>query len=260
MSVNFLNDIIAHKRKVNAEKKEYYFSLRRSLEKTQYTRYHLFKKQISRPGINLIAEVKKASPSKGLIRSDFDALAIARIYCEHKAAAISVLTEDKYFLGKTGYVKQISDNVDLPILTKDFTIDEGQIFEARHTGSSAVLLIMAILSDEEVKRFKKCADQLDLDCLVEIHDEKELDRALACGAEIVGINNRNLTTFHVDMSTCDRLIPRIPKDKVIVAESGINAHEQIVQLKNLGANAVLIGETFMREANIGAKIDEIMGW
>lgn len=258
---NFLKDIIEHKKKLNAEKKNFYNSLKDKLNKSTYSRYSLFKKQISKPGrINLIAEIKKASPSKGLIREDFDVLSIAKIYAEEKAAAISVLTEEKYFLGKPMYVKQVADNFNVPVLTKDFIIDEGQIYEARYTSSSAVLLIVAILTDQQIKDFTKLASNLDLDCLVEIHDEEELKRAINCGVEIIGINNRNLKSFEVDLKTAEVLIPQIPKDKVIVAESGISQFSEVKRLKDLGAHAVLIGETFMRERDIRAKLREVMGY
>lgn len=256
---DFLDKILVHKRKVNAEKKEWYAKWKDSIGRQDYRRYRIFQKQISRPGaINLIAEIKKASPSRGLIREEFDLLGIARIYEKHKAAAISVLTEDKYFLGKPIYVKKVSEEVKLPVLTKDFIIDEGQIYEARLNGASAVLLILAILKDAQVKEFLNIAGSLDLDCLVEVHDEKELERALKLDAEIIGINNRNLHTFEVDMKTCERLIPQIPPGKVIVAESGISSHDDVCRLQEVGAHAVLIGETFMREADIGKKVKEVM--
>ena len=256
---DFLTEIIAHKKKLNREKAPIYEKIKRQLVKTKYTRYRLFSRMISASGkINLIAEIKKASPSMGLLREDFDLLTIAKIYTEHKACAISVLTEDKYFLGNSDYVKKVSDNFKVPVLTKDFTIDEGQIYEARVNGASAVLLIMAILKDDEVKHFLEVAHALDLDCLVETHNQKELDRALACEAEIIGINNRDLHSFKVDLHTSLKLIPQIPGGKIIVAESGIKTHEDIVTLKGLGAHAVLIGETFMREKDIAQKIKEIM--
>ncbi len=256
---DFLSKIIDYKKGLLEEKKFFFSSLKEKVGTEKYARYSLFKRMISRPGrINLIAEIKKASPSKGMIRAQFDILEIAEIYTKNKVAAISVLTEDKYFLGKPEYVKKVSNVVDVPVLTKDFIIDEGQIYEAWFYEASAVLLIAAILTDDEVKHLMKVATALDLDCLVEVHDEEELKRMIDCGAEIIGINNRNLHTFEVDFKTCERLIPGIPRDKVIVAESGIKSHEEIQQLYKIGAHAVLIGETFMREKNIGQKIKEIM--
>ena len=259
MPNDFLEKIVEEKKRLNKEKQPLFASIKENLRKATYTQYQLFKRMISQPGqINLIAEIKKASPSQGLLREDFDLLAIAKVYVEHKAAAISVLTEEKYFLGKPMYVKKVSDNFKVAVLTKDFIIDEGQIFEARYLGASAVLLIMAILKDKECKALMKTAAALDLDCLVEVHNEKELTRALDLDAEIIGINSRDLTSFKVDLKTCKKLIPQIPEGKVIVAESGISTHKDVQFLKDLGAHAVLIGETFMREKDIGKKIEEVM--
>lgn len=259
MSADYLTKILEHKQKVNREKKEYYASLKHQLKSTTFTPYHVFKKMISKPGrINLIAEIKKASPSRGLIREDFDILKIAKIYSEQKADAISVLTEDQFFLGKPAYIKQISEYCTLPILTKDFIVDEGQIYEARVNGASAVLLIVAILDPMKLKSLRELAESLDLDALVEVHDEKELDVALESGAEIIGINNRNLVTFDVSLENCLRMIPKIPKGKVIVAESGIKTHKDIELIQRAGAHAVLIGETFMAADDIASKIKEVM--
>ncbi|MBP9853900.1 MAG: indole-3-glycerol phosphate synthase TrpC [Candidatus Omnitrophica bacterium] len=260
MPNDFLEQIVACKKELNASKKEYYREIRKKLEMSTYTNYHLFKNCIHRRGqLTLIAEIKKGSPSKGIIREDFDVLQIAEIYKKHNAAAISVLTEDKYFLGRIGYLKAVSDKLRLPTLMKDFFIDEDQIFEAMVYGASAILLIVAILTDDEIKKMMATAHSLNLDCLVEVHTQEELDRALNLDAKIIGINNRNLHTFEISMDTCRTLIPKIPSEKTIVAESGIKTNADIQELKSLGANAVLIGETFMRETDIGAKIDEVMG-
>lgn len=255
----FLPEIIQHKKKSIAEKKSFYASLKKKLGQDKYTRYSLFKRMISKKGeMNLIAEIKKASPSQGLLREEFDIMNIAKIYVEHKVAAISVLTEEKYFLGKPQYVKRVSDNFNVPVLVKDFVLDEGQIYEARFLGASAVLLIAAILKDSELKDFLQLAHHLDLDCLVEVHSKNELERALKINTEIIGINNRDLKTFEVSLQTCRDLIPKVPKDKVIVAESGLRTHKEIIELQGLGAHAVLIGETFMKEKDIGKKIKEVM--
>lgn len=256
---DFLKQIVEHKKQLNTAKSSYFDNLKRQMSQTTYTRYRLFSRMISAPGkINLIAEIKKASPSKGLLREDFDVLAIAKTYVDHKAAAMSILTEDRFFMGNPQYIKRVSDDFKVPILAKDFFINEGQIYEARFNGASAILLIMAILSDEEVVDLMDVAHALDLDCLVEVHNQVELDRALGCDAEIIGINNRDLHSFKVDMKTAEALIPQIPKGKIIVAESGISKHEDVLRLKNIGAHAVLIGETFMREKDIGKKVSEIM--
>lgn len=255
----FLKKIVEYKQQSNRLKKEYYSVLRSKIDLSEYNRYHLFHKMISKAGqVNLIAEIKKASPSKGVIREHFDVLEIAKVYAEHGAAAISVLTEDKYFLGKPAYVKKVSEEFQVPVIMKDFFIDENQVYEALINGASAILLIAAILTDEQIKNLLRVADSLDLDCLVEIHSEDELNRVLDCGANIIGVNNRNLHTFEVTLDTCRNLLHKIPRDKVIVAESGITTHADILELKEMGANAVLIGETFMRAADIGAKVDELM--
>jgi len=254
---SFLSNILDHKRSLVEKKKDFYHSLKWKLEKVQ--RPHLFRDTLAGPGLaKLIAEIKKASPSKGLIRESFDPVSIAKIYVANGAAAISVLTEDEYFLGKPEFIKQVSDAVNVPILAKDFFISNGQIYEACANGASAVLLIAAILDDGTLKDLIETADSLGIDCLVEVHDEKDLERACAAGAEIIGVNNRDLHAFVVDMQTCLRLIPKIPKGKVIVAESGFKTYEEIKALKKAGAHAVLIGETFMREQDIAKKIKEVM--
>lgn len=260
MGSNFLNAILEYKHRLLAQKKDFYAPLRKKAETAAASeKKNSFKTSIAQPGqINLIAEIKKASPSAGVIRKNFDVVQIAKIYAEHRAAAISVLTEDKYFLGQPEYVKTVSQCVDLPVLTKDFIISDGQIAEAKVNGAAAVLLIVAILGDSELKNFLELARSLNLDCLVEIHDEKELDRAMKAGVQIIGVNNRDLTTLEVNLKTSQRLIPRIPKDKMIVAESGLRTHDDIRRIQDLGAHAVLIGETFMRAKDIGQKIEEVI--
>lgn len=256
---DFLEKIVAYKKSLLKEKEAFYASLKKKIKDDKITRYALFKKAISAPGkINLIAEIKKASPSKGIIRQHFDLMTIAKNYVQNGAAAISILTEDKYFLGKPMYTRQVGENFGVPVLTKDFIIDEAQIIETFYCGTSAILLIVAILDDEKLKRFIAYAFDLGLDCLVEVHNEEELKRALEAGAEIIGINNRDLHTFKVDLTTSEKLIPLIPKDKVIVVESGIKSHTEVKKFKALGANAVLIGETFLESMDIGQKVKEVM--
>ena len=260
MPNDFLDTIVAKKREQINARRAYYENLKRHLEKTEYGRYGLFKKAISKFGrMNLIAEIKKASPSRGVIRDDFNPEDIARAYEKAGADALSILTEEDFFQGKAAYLKRISNFVRIPTLMKDFLIDELQLFEARYCGASAVLLIVAILGDAQLKDLYQAATALDLDCLVEVHDEAELDRAILLGAEIIGVNNRDLHSFDVALATSEKLIPRVPKDKVIVTESGIRTHEDVLRLKGLGTNAVLIGETFMRERDIAAKVREVLG-
>ena len=259
MSKNFLEEIIAYKKNLLAGKKDFFNSLMSKVDDAKPRVPHLFQNAISKPSkLNLIAEIKKASPSKGVIRASFDILDLAEKYERAGAEAISVLTEEKYFLGKPSDVREASGRVSLPVLTKDFIISEEQIYETFFLGSSAILLIVAILTDKEIKKFMAVADALNMDSLVEVHGDDELKRAIDDGAEIIGVNNRNLKTLEVDFATCEKLIPRIPKGKIIVAESGIKSHAQVKILKDLGAHAVLIGEAFLKEADVEGKIKEIM--
>ncbi len=259
MSADFLKTIAQHKLEIIAAKQSYYENLIKHMKPTGQRRYEVFKRAISAPSqINLIAEVKKASPSAGLIREDFNAVKIAGIYIKNKAAAISVLTEEKYFLGKFAYLANISANCPLPVLMKDFIVHHYQIYEGLFYGASAVLLIVAMLEDTQLKELMKVAYSLGLDCLVEAHDETEVKRAIGAGAEIIGVNNRNLQNLHVDLNNCLKLIPQIPKGIIIVAESGLKTHQDVERVKDAGAHAVLIGETFMRSPDIGAKIKEVM--
>jgi len=259
VSADFLKTIAKHKLEVLTAKKSYYENLVKNMKPAGGQRAGSFKKAISQKGpINLIAEVKKASPSAGQIREDFNAAEIAGIYIKNKAAAISVLTEDKYFLGKFSYLAAISANTQIPVLMKDFIVHEYQIYEGLSYGASAVLLIVAILSDKQLKEFIQVAHRLGLDCLVEAHDKAEVKRAVLAGAQIIGVNNRNLKDLKVDLNNCLSLIPQIPKGIVIVAESGLKTHEDILRVQEAGAHAVLIGEVFMRSPDIASKIQEIM--
>jgi indole-3-glycerol phosphate synthase len=257
MTEAFLNNILESTHRRLQEKKDFYYSLKWKAPKNE--RPHVFREALAEPGqIKLIAEIKKASPSKGLIREDFDPVAIARIYESSRATAISILTEEKYFQGKPDYVKQVTEAVRLPVLVKDFIIINGQIYEACANGASAVLLIVAILDDAMLKELLATASSLGMDCLVEVHTEAELGRALTAGAEIIGVNNRDLLLFNVDMRTCERIIPKVPKGKIIVGESGYQRYDEIRTLKTMGAHGVLIGETFMRSRDIAKKIKEVL--
>ena len=218
-----------------------------------------FRKNISRPHhINLIAEIKKASPSKGILRGDFNPVKIAVTYQANGASAISVLTDERFFEGKLEYIPKVRANISIPVLRKDFFIDEYQIYETVASGAEAILLIPEILSIAELTKFYNLASELGLDCLVEVHNEEDIEKALAIGAAIIGINNRDLHTFKVDLAVTQRLIRLIPQNKVIVSESGIKSYEDIMFLKSLGINAVLIGEAFMEADDIGAKMKEMM--
>lgn len=208
-------------------------------------------------GFNIIAEVKKASPSKGLICPEFDYIQIAKEYESGGAAAISVLTEPDYFLGDNAYLTEIKEAVKRPLLRKDFIVDEWQIYEAKAIGADAILLIVAALNQKELLHLLKVAQSLGLDVLVETHDEEEVKRALEAEARIIGVNNRNLKTFEVSLEVSERLRELVPKDKVFVAESGIHTQEDMRRLKKLGVNAVLIGESIVKAADRIAKLKEL---
>ncbi|MBI5894233.1 MAG: indole-3-glycerol phosphate synthase TrpC [Deltaproteobacteria bacterium] len=210
-------------------------------------------------GVNIIAEIKKASPSKGIIRKDFDPVQIARIYEENGAKAISVLTEEKYFLGNIDYLNKVKDVTNLPILRKDFIFDEYQIYEARVKGADAALLIAGILDKKELKDFLELSRSLGMGCLVEVHNKEELKKVLSTDAKIIGINNRDLKTFKIDINTTINLIKEIPSDRMVVSESGINTHKDILKLKDAGVKAFLVGEALMKEHDIGKKLREIKG-
>lgn len=207
----------------------------------------------------IIAEIKKASPSAGLIRADFDPVAIARIYEHHGAAAISVLTDHQFFQGELQYLTAIRQNVQVPLLRKDFTIDAYQIYEARCFGADAVLLIAAILEVPMIADLAALSRELGLEPLVEIHTAAELEKAVACSCRLIGINNRDLHTFHTDVGTTLSLLPGIPAGYTVVSESGLKDRATIERLESHGVMAFLIGESMMREADIGAKLDELRG-
>ena len=211
----------------------------------------------SNKDISIIAEVKKASPSKGIIKEDFDPLKIAKEYNEANVQAISVLTERNFFLGDDDYLVRIRQSLSLPVLRKDFLIDIWQVYQSRCLGADAILLIVSLLSDEDLKKFQIVAGILGMQCLVEVHDQEEVERALESGAKIIGINNRDLKTFDVDLKTTEKLMNYIPHDRAVVSESGIRNNEDIKYLRSLGVDAVLIGETFMRAESISEKINEI---
>jgi len=215
--------------------------------------------------VALIAEVKKASPSAGVICKDFDPIRIAREYEAAGASCLSVLTDGKFFQGALEYLKQIRAAVKMPLLRKDFIIDERQILEAIEWGADAILLIVAILDDQQLSHFQSLAAAAGLAVLVEVHDEAELDRALAAGARLVGVNNRDLKTFKVDLATTERLAARLwsspgGKENFLVAESGIHTRTDVERLRRCGAGAILVGESLMRGASISVKAKELLGW
>lgn len=218
-----------------------------------------FKKALSGDEISFICEVKRASPSKGLIAPDFPYLDIARDYEKAGASAISCLTEPFWFKGKDEYLTEISRAVKIPVLRKDFTVDEYMIYQAKTLGASAVLLICSILSKEQLSEYLGIAHSLGLSALVEAHDEEEVRTALAVGAGIIGVNNRDLRTFTVDINNSARLRKLVPPEVLFVSESGIKTAADIEALRSNGTNAVLIGETLMRSPDKKAALDELRG-
>ena len=255
-----LDDIIAYKKEELAETKRRvpFAEIKSKVADGEPTRG--FGKALSSPdGIGLIAEVKKASPSKGVIRQDFDPVAIAGQYEESGASCLSVLTEKKFFQGDLEYLGRIRKSVKLPLLRKDFIIDEYQIFEARAAGADAILLIAACLEKQQVKDYLGIAGQLGLDVLVESHTWKELDKSLHAGSSLVGINNRDLATFSVSLQTTLDLLKDIPDDRTVVSESGIRTRDDVAMLQQAGVDAILVGESLMREKDIGKKVKELLG-
>ena len=218
-----------------------------------------FEKALRKDDIAFICEVKKASPSKGIIAEDFPYVQIAKDYESAGASAISVLTEPEYFKGSVEYLSEISQNVNIPIIRKDFTVDEYMIYQARLIGASAVLLICSILDTETIKGYIKICDNLGLSALVEAHDEAEIKSALNAGARLIGVNNRNLKDFTVDINNCTNLRKLVPNDITFVAESGIKTAEDINILRQANINAVLIGETLMRSNNKAEMLAELKG-
>ncbi len=210
--------------------------------------------------IKLIAEVKKASPSRGIIRSDFNPVAIAQTYTGNGAAAISVLTEARYFQGSLNHLRDIRKALGnrLPLLRKDFLCDPYQVYESRAYGADSVLLIVAILTPKKLKELLGLSHELGMSCLAEVHNEAELEIALKSGARIIGINNRDLTTLTVDLTITERLRPLIPKDRTVVSESGIKDRSDMRKLQKWGVDAVLIGESLMSAPNIATKMKELL--
>ncbi|MBI4314261.1 MAG: indole-3-glycerol phosphate synthase TrpC [Candidatus Omnitrophica bacterium] len=209
--------------------------------------------------INLIAEIKQSSPSAGIIRPEADPVQIAQIYQAAGAQALSVLTDERFFNGHLGYLAQVRAVSGLPVLRKDFIIDAYQLYESAVAGADAVLLITDLLSVEEVQIFLEIVENLGMAAVVEVHSEEDLQKALQAHAKIIGINNRDLHTFKVDKETTARIIRHIPKGHLVVAESGLKSHEDVMYVKSLGVNAVLIGEAFMSAADVREKVREVMG-
>ena len=218
-----------------------------------------FENALKKPDISFICECKKASPSKGLIAPAFPYLRIAKEYEEAGADCISVLTEPKWFLGSDGYLREIASSVSIPCLRKDFTVDEYMIYEARLLGASAVLLICAILSPAQMKEYREICDTLGLSALMEAHSEQEVQACIEAGGRMIGVNNRNLKDFSVDTENSRRLRELIPRDVLFVSESGVKGPDDVKKLREIGADAVLVGEALMKAADKKQKLNELRG-
>lgn len=258
--MNILEQIAEHAKTRVAQAKQ-----NKSLEEIKAEALNLpkgdfeFEKALKKGDISFICECKKASPSKGIIAEEFDYLKIAKEYEAAGADCISVLTEPKWFLGKDEYLKDIVNAVDIPVIRKDFVVDEYMIYEAKILGAKAVLLIVSILSEEQLSEYIRICDNLGLTALVEAHDELEIQKSIRIGARVIGVNNRNLKDFSVDTSNSARLINLIPGDVIFVSESGIKEAADIKALREAGVDAVLIGETLMRAEDKKQKIMELKG-
>lgn len=218
-----------------------------------------FEEALKKSGIHVIMEVKKASPSKGILANEFDYKQIAKEYEDAGAAAISVLTEPDYFLGKNSYLTEIASVVDLPLLRKDFIIHDYMIYEAKVLQASAILLICGILTKNQLRDYLAIAEKLQLSAVVEVHDEKEVKVAIDAGARIIGVNNRDLKTFQVDVTTSLRLRKQIPEDILFISESGIHSNQQVEQLREIGTNGILVGEHFMKCENKKEALQQLLG-
>lgn len=245
--------IAEEKKKVSLE------TIKRQAEDLEATKDFPFEKALRKPGISFICEVKKASPSKGVIAGEFPYLQIAKEYETAGAAAISCLTEPYFFQGSNRYLQEIASSVSIPVLRKDFTIDEYMIYQAKLFGASAILLICAILSDEQLKEYLQLAQELGMTALTEVHTKDEMTRALVAGAKVIGVNNRNLKDFSVNINTAISLRTMAPDSICFVAESGIRTAEDIRQLHENKTDAVLIGETLMRAEDKKGKLQELRG-
>ncbi len=260
MSVNILDEIVAHKRRevTAAQQLRPRSELEARFASAPPVRDFRAALLSAAPRLGLIAEIKKASPSAGLIRADFDPVAIARIYEQHGANCLSVLTDERYFQGHLDYLTAVRAAVSLPVIRKDFIIDRYQVLEARVAGADCILLIAECLNDCEMRDLYFYASELGLETLIEIHDEENLDRVLKLEPGLIGVNNRDLKAMVTDLQHTIRLAPRSPADCLLVSESGIKTHADVQQLQHAGARAILVGESLMKQADIGAAVDLLL--
>jgi indole-3-glycerol phosphate synthase len=254
-----LDEIVANKRRQVAERMRQIplYGLRAIAEKMPVPRD--FARALVREDVALIAEIKRVSPSRGTLQARVDPVQRAHAYAAGGASAISVLTDEKYFGGRLDDLASVRPSVGVPVLRKDFIVDVYQVYESRTALADAILLIVRVLSDAQLRDYIALAHALTLNALVEVHDERELDRALTAGARIIGINNRNLADFSIDLATTERIAPRIPPGKVIVAESGVSTRADVERAARVGAYAILVGEALMRAGDIGKKVQELVG-
>jgi indole-3-glycerol phosphate synthase len=257
--MNKLDEIIAHKRAEVQRLLPRVEKLRAAAALRDDVRSFYDALRLDPTRLGIIAEVKRASPSVGTIAADFDPLTIARGYEKAGASAISVLTDEKYFQGRLEYLTLIREQLDIPCLRKDFIIHEAQIFEAVVAGADAILLIVAALDPAEITSLYDQASEIGLDCLVEVHDDDEMETAIECGVEIIGVNNRNLHTLEVDPETALRLLVDAPAGTIVVAESGITSNEDVQRLEEAGVDAILVGEALMREDDPAAAVHALLG-
>jgi len=261
--VMILDDIVSHKKKELAELKLRFPETRliKAIERNDgVSEGYSFKKALSsNRGTNIIAEIKKASPSHGLIREDFNPLMIAELYELGGAKALSVLTETKYFLGRPSYLKTIRKVSKLPILRKDFILEPYQVYESKILSADAILLIAMLLTKEELSELNSLAKSLNIDTLVEIHSEEDLEKTLSCDCEIIGINNRNLSTLKTSLEVSEHLLTKVPKDKIVVIESGIQKREEIEYYISLGVHSFLVGASLLKSEDILTKLKSLVG-
>jgi indole-3-glycerol phosphate synthase len=257
--MSVLERIVAYKREEVAARKRERSLAALEREAAEAPPPRGFRAALERQSPALIAEIKKASPSKGLIRPDFDPPALARAYASGGAACLSVLTDAPSFQGHEDYLIEARRACELPVLRKDFMIDPWQITESRSIGADAILVIMAAVDDALARDLADTAASLGIDALIEVHDEREMERALALDAKLVGVNNRSLATFHVDLEVTERLSLRVPRDVLLVAESGIFSNSDIARLQCTGARAFLVGESLMRQADVAAATRSLLG-
>ena len=255
-----LNEILIQKRKEVEELKSRYplKRLEEAVSARNGSGHRDFRKAISDPHrINLIAELKKASPSEGILRENFQPLRLAALFEYGGAAALSILTETRFFKGRPTYLKTVRQVTHIPILRKDFILDEYQLYETKLLEADAVLLISSLLTDEELTKFTSRSEELGLEAVIEVHTEDDLKKAVSAGAKIIGINNRSLQTLQVDVNRAERLLPHLPKNVTVVIESGFKNHEEIMKYKSFGINAFLVGTSLMKAEDIVAKLQEL---